>query len=473
VIGGVVLALLLAAVDDPCAAVPPAASTPDRAAAAEYRSVGDAERAAGSRDTATVAYRAALARDPGDEHARAALAALCGEAARAGAFERGLARMKAGDREAAVAAFEEARAGGRDAAATLLEGVCLVELGEHERATPLLLEARAVPAHREAASFFLGLAALRAGRSGEAVGFLESAAADRRLGPTAMDLARMARRDGRVVLSILLDGGWDSNVDLTPDRAAKVASSGDTSGGVTALARVAPFGDEGPFLRGTGVLTNQARYDALDLRGGGVAGGWQLGHAGRYLLGEWGWEGRQLGGAPYLSAQRLLGAARTEVGAGASLGLAYFARWESFLATDAEAYSGLRQLAEADVTVALGARSSATFAWHGGWDAARDPSLAWREQGPRAGVRLSLGRDAWIGLDAALTFRGYDEVDPALGVARADRYVDLGALLERDLSERWTLRASLSARRALSNVADFEYTRLVPSIGLAWTIGLL
>ncbi len=473
-IGALTLALVMAVrADDPCAAVAAPGGTPDPAAAAEYRAVGDAERAAGSRDTAAAAYRAALARDPSDGHSRDALAELCSEQSRAGAFERGLERMRAGDRAGAVSSFEEARAERHDPSASLLEGICLYEMGEDDRARPLLEEAAGDPAHRDTARFFLGLVALHAGRSGEATALLEASAADRRLAPIAMDLARMSRRDGRIVLSVLADGGFDSNADLTPDEGAKPVAAGDASGSFTALGLIAPFGDTGPFVRGSAVMRGQVRYDALDLRGGGIAAGWQGGRAGRYLLGELGWEGRELGGKPYLSAERLLGAARLDLGSGASAGLTYFARLESFSPVEDQGYSGLRHFAEADASFALDARSKATLAWHGALDAARDRSLAWTEQGPRVSLRLAVGRDDWLGLDGAFTWREYDEIDRALSVRRSDRYVDLAAFLEREIGERWTLRGSLAVRKALSNVPEFRYTKVVPMVGLAWTVGIL
>ncbi len=66
-----IVTLVLAAVD-PCAPVQPAAVR-DREGAAACRKVGDAERSAGSQETAAVACRAALARDPSDAASRRAL----------------------------------------------------------------------------------------------------------------------------------------------------------------------------------------------------------------------------------------------------------------------------------------------------------------------------------------------------------------------------------------------------------------
>jgi tetratricopeptide (TPR) repeat protein len=463
-------ALLLGAGADACGPLTPLAR-PDPEGAAAYREVGDAERAAGSYDTAAAAYRAAAERDPSDARARAALSAVCAERGTEGAYRRGLRLMDAGDREGAVAAFEEARAHGRDRSASLLEGINLYELGEDARARPLLAEAEGDPAHREAARFFLGLLAMRAGRTDDAAALFEASAADRRFGPAAADLARLARRDGRVVFSMLVDGGWDSNLDLTPDGAG--APQADAAAGLAALVRVAPWGDSGPFLRAAGQLREQTRYDAFDLAGGSVAAGWQTGRAGRYLLGEAGWDYRYLGGAPYLSAPRLLGAGRLAVGTGGSVGLTYVARWEDYLPQGIAAYSGLRHLAEADATLPLTDRAVLVLAWRGGLDVTRDPTLGWWEQGPRLGVRVPLGRDTRIALDLGYDWRTYDHYDAALGAARADRFLDAAAVVERELGDRWTLRASLAVRRATSNVPAFVYTSVIPSVGIAYTIGLL
>lgn len=221
------------------------------------------------------------------------------------------------------------------------------------------------------------------------------------------------------------------------------------------------------------MLSDQARYDVLDLRGGGLAAGWQAGRGGAYLLGEASWEYRDLGGEPYLSAPRLLGAARLDAGRGRSAGVAYIARWESFLPESASGYSGLRQFAEADVTAEVGLRATGTLAWHGGLDATRDRSLGWWEQGPRALLRVPLGLDARIALEMAYIWRAYSAYDAALGAVREDRYADLSAVLERELGDHWTLRASVALRKALSNVPDFEYTRFVPMFGIAYTAGIL
>ncbi|MCM2332690.1 MAG: hypothetical protein NDI82_01935 [Anaeromyxobacteraceae bacterium] len=125
------LLLMVLAAQDPCAPVDAAAS-PDREAATLYRRAGDAERAAGSRNTAILAYRKAAALDPADVTSRQVLQALCAEAEAPGAtdaFTDGQRRMSAGDLKGAAESFAKARRSG-DRSAALLEGVCRYRLGE-------------------------------------------------------------------------------------------------------------------------------------------------------------------------------------------------------------------------------------------------------------------------------------------------------------------------------------------------------
>jgi tetratricopeptide (TPR) repeat protein len=463
-------ALVLAAPPDPCAPVERAAAA-DPALAAVYRAVGDGERAAGSPDAATAAYRAAAANDPGDTGVRQALAALCDER-RADPFEAGVRLMQAGDRRGAIAAFERARPGADASSAALLEGVCLYEEGDDAAAEPLLRQAEADPAHRENARFFLGLAALRAGRSADAEDLLALSARDPSLAPFAGDLVRSARRSGRLVFSFVAESGWDSNVDLTPDVASRVA---DGVGVMTAAAELRPLGESGPFLRALGNWREQARYNALDMRSVGGAAGWQGGHGRRYGLLEYGYDYRDLAGAPYLSAHRLLGAGRLELGPRVSAGASWLTRFETFEPADDAPYSGTRHVLEADLAWSLGPRTTLTTAWHGGRDVARDPTLSWWENGPRAALRFQATRATRLGFDAGLAWRNYDadHASASPPPARRDVILDVGALVERDLGDRWTVRASATVRRQSSNDPSFTYTKLVPMVGIGYTAGVL
>jgi len=467
-------ALLLAATLalDPCAPVA-ASGPPDPAAAREYRAVGDEERAAGRRDPAAAAYRAALSHDPADAAARAGLVELCREQEQQGGFDRGLRLMRRGDCTAAVPAFEAARATGADRAAALLEGICLYQLGADERAALLLREAETDAGSRDSARFFLGLVALRQGRSDEAISLLEASSDDRRLAPLAQDLMRTARRQGKLVLSMLLEAGWDSNVELAPGGSATAAGRADGLAGTTAALSYAPLGESGPFAGAAAIWREQLRADAFDLLGAAAGAGWQIGRGRRHALVAYGHDYRNLGGAPYLSAHRLLAEGRIGLGEAWSAGAAYSVRVESFRTPDSRDYSGLHHAGEADLTSAPGDRWAATLAWRGGRDQARLASLSWWEHGPRLSLRKAFGARTRAGLEAAWTWRVYDTADPVLQVVRRDGTADASALVEVDVDERWTLRFAATGRWALSSVADFRYTKLVPTVGLAYARGLL
>ena len=178
-----------------------------------------------------------------------------------------------------------------------------------------------------------------------------------------------------------------------------------------------------------------------------------------------------LGGAPYLSAHRLLATARLS-GERLAVGAAYLARLESFL-TDATApYSGLRQDADVALDLLPSSVASIGVGYHLGVDGTERKELSYVEHGPAALLRLGTGREVRLLADARLTFRRYDAADIDLGVERADRYFDGAIAWELDASDHWTVRVTATARRALSNVPDLEYTKLTAALGLVYTAGL-
>jgi tetratricopeptide (TPR) repeat protein len=463
-------ALVLGGAPDPCGPVEPA--SPDPALAAVYRGVGDAERAAGSLDAALAAYRAALSHDAGDEASRVGLQTVCTEL-RAHPFEDGVRLMKADELRGAVAAFERARTGPDARSAELLEGICLYRSGDDAAAAPLLRAAELDPAHRENARFFLGLIALRAGRAADAEQLLSSsAAADPALAPFARDLLRSARRTGRLVLSFVAESGWDSNVDLAPDTGGPAGRTPDALGAMTLVADAHPLGESGPFLRGTANWREQATYDALDMRSLGGTAGWQGGRGGRFWLAEYGYDDRQLARAPYMSAHRLFGTARLQLARDLNVGASWLTRFEAFEPAVDAGYSGTRHVASADLAWSAGPRTTIVVGYHGGRELARDPTLSWREHGPRLTLRVQATSAVRLGLEGALAWRGYDTFDPALSARRRDVVLDLAALAETDLGDRWTLRATLAFRRDASSVPDFTYSKLVPMVGIGYTVGL-
>ena len=461
------LASLVLAAVDPCAPVQPA-EVHDPGAAALYRKVGDAERSAGSAETATMAYRAALARDPADAASRRALQELCREAG--GAFQRGIARMEAGDLRGAIAAFREARAQGPDLSAALVEGVCHYELGEDADARSALREALTAPAHREAAEFYLGLVALREGDSGEAARLLDSAAVNPGFAPAASDLARLARRSGKLVFSMLAESGWDSNAQLAPG-GTPISTSSDGSLGATLTGLFRPQGESGPYLRATGLYRGQARFGDLDFGGVSGAAGWQIGHADRGLLGEYNYDYRLLAGSSFLSAHRFLVGGWLPAGP-LTLGASYFARLEKYPAALYAPFSGTLQRAEATLALGVGRRGRFTVGYHFARDGVERSELSWNEHGPGAELRVALAPRWRLGMSTAVSLRNYDAVDPTLNLQRSDTYLDAVGLVEWDLSDRFTMRFSVDGRKAFSNATAFDYVRVAPTLGLAYVFGM-
>lgn len=453
---------------DPCAPVPPGLADPEAAAA--YEVVADEERTAGREDSAVAAYRAALERDPGREGARAALEELCLARRRDTAFTRGLERVQAGDCRGALPALDEARTAG-DPSAALLAGVCRYQLGEDDAAAEALQEAVEDEETRASAELYLGLLALRGGRPGEASPLFRSATADPGLAPVARALAREARREGKVVLALLGEASWDSNVDVEPGGAIAPDGSTDGLAGGTALVTVSPWRERGPYARGAVTLQEQARRDAYDLFATSVAAGLPFGPGARRLLLEYAWDLRRVGGEPYLSAHRLLAEGRAVLREGLAAGAAYALRGETFSGGESEDDSGLRHGLQLDLTAAI-RRARLTAGWQGGWNGARVESRASAEHGPLLGLSAPLSPRARAVLELAFAWRVWRTRDPDLDVRRRDAYLDAAARLELDLADRWTAHLAVAGRRAFSNVPDLRYARLVPSAGLSYTAGL-
>lgn len=418
---------------------------PDPAAAAPYVEVAEAEQAAGERDTALVAWREVLKRDPRNARAKAAVKSLCGDAD----------------------AREEA------AAASLLAGLKLLELGADAAAADAFLDALAAPELADTASYFLGVLALREGRSAEAGLYLDEAVAssDAGLARRAEELRFRAAREGRVALSVRLGSEYDSNVELVPDGTAQQGGSGDGVGAGAAELRLRPWGDNGPYARVFGNYRGHLRFHGFDLAGAGGALGW--GHLGTrlQLSAEYGFDWLALGGTPYLLAHRLQVAARAPVGP-VVLEASLAGRHEDFREDAYSGYSGWRGTARLDAEWSPTEPLTLSAGWYGGLLRTYELSLGYVEHGPRAEARLRLRPGLHVVGEVGYTLRGYQNFDNPLGARREDGYLDAGAAAEWDVAANWSLRASVGWRGASSNVSELSYGRFTGGLELVWSRGL-
>jgi tetratricopeptide (TPR) repeat protein len=464
VIAAILAALSLGAAD-PCAPIEHAA-TPDPQSAAAYRAVAQAEAASGSQDTAILAYRRAAALDPDDRASRAALGRYCRAGPRKDPARDGMAKMDSGDLRGAIADFRSARAEGDDSSLALLEGICHYQLGEDRDAEAALRVAERAPGEADLARLYLGLLALREGSATRAASLFDAASGSAAIGSAAHELARLARSEGRWALTIEAASGYDSNVNLAPPTAPP-SREGDGQYALAATGLLRPWGSAGPYLRGQGFLNQQLRLGAFDASGGDAAAGWQLGEGRWSGVAEYDYAYRTFGGAPFLSAHRLLASAWTALG-DLTLGATWFVRFEDY-ADGYSPFSGTLQAGELRTSFGVGARARLALAYGVARDATRDPILSYLEHGPRAELRVVAARRVRVGAELAGTLRRYGAFDPTLGVRRSDAYLDAGALAEWDPSLRWTVRVALHGRLALSNVPGFDYSKLVPTLGLAYT----
>ncbi len=454
---GLLVAALLAE-SGLCGPVTPDA-TPDPAAAAPYVEVAEAEQAAGDRETALVAWREVLRREPGNARARAALKALC--------REKPVASKSPATPRENTAPRED------DAAAALLSGLSLFERGEDEAAAASFRQVLAEPELADTASFFLGLMALREGRASEASAFFTTAAAssDAGLARRAEELRLRAGREGRVTLSVRLGSEYDSNVDLAPDGTRLQSGNADGVGLGLAELRLRPWGQRGPYARVSGQYRGHLSFHDFDLAGAGGTLGWaHLGSAAQ-LTAEYGFDYLSLGGAPYLRALRLQVAARAPVGP-VVLDGSWDVRREDFLASAYTGYDGWRNTARLDAEWSPAELLTLSAGWSGGHLRAYDLALGYLEHGPRAGLRVRLRPGLRFVGDVSYTLRDYENFDNPLGARREDDYLDAGAALEWDVSRNWSLLASVGWRGATSNIAELSYGRFVGGLGLVWSRGL-
>lgn len=465
---GLLLALVLAATPGPCDPVI-LAPRPEPTAAAAYRSVGNDERAAGARETAAAAYRMAASLDPSDTASRDALRTLCAQRDEGiDPLHAGIELMDQGEFRRAIVEFQKVQAGQPNPAAALLEGVCHYRLGEDKAAEPVLRVAETDPEVRDSARFYLGLIALRNGNSSVAAPLFDGLVANPAFGVVAADMALLSRRTGRFTVAAVATVGWDSNLTLAPSGYATTGAS-DGSASIAASGSWRPSGESGPYLRVAGGYQQQFHLTAFDTGSASGAAGWQLGHADRALVAEYAYAFSALGGAPYLSSNRLLASGWWTWGSFTLTGT-YLARFESYQSIY-EPFSGALQWAEARGAWWFNPVTRLGLSYRLGIDSAKVNYLSWVDHGPHADFFVQLGRSFRVGLDVSLAFRTYGAVAPGPGVVRLDTYLNGAALAEYDLGNNWALQASIGVRNAKSNLPQFSYFAFVPTVGIAYLAG--
>jgi hypothetical protein len=296
-------------------------------------------------------------------------------------------------------------------------------------------------------------------------------------------MARLASRDGRLVLSLSLGLGADSNPALVPKGASSGSGGGMMGNGTSAYmtngdglydigaaALWRPEGPVGPYLRAGGALHHYFDKTAYDLATFDGGAGWQLAKGGRGLLGELAYRDQRFGSAPYLTSGRATGSGWVATG-----DVTWSASWTGAVeryASDLDTFSGFNSRLEAKAAWIFGPHAWVGIAYGGGSDATRSTVEGYVEHGPRLELRGVLSTRWRAGLDVAYAWRTYRELDPALGVRRADTHLDGSAFVEVDLANRWTARVSVDGRDASSNVPAFAYSRLVPVFGLVYVFGM-
>ncbi len=455
---------------DPCAPVPPGDA--DITTALVYSAVGESELNSGAVESAAIAFREALRRDPANTRALAGMSQLCQRSTTpADPFDAGVRLMDAGERRAAIPFFIAARKDGPDPHASLLEGICHYELGEETEARRTLEEALHTPQTHEQAAFFLGLMAYRMGHMADAADLFSAAgqSGDPKLQSGATELLRLSR-GSRLGVSALAESGFDSNAQLAPDGAPAPGGNGDGFVRTVAALQTQPWGPGGPYFGGTGQYKQQLSQTAFNLASVGAVAGWGL--AGTHLTAtaEYAFDYLVLGGDPYLNAHRALARGQWQDGSFAA-GMSYFARVESFLPDALDGYSGVRQQADLEATWQRGVLQL-TAAYRFGRDDTRDPALSFIEHGPRAAAIVRLGA-VRVGLESGGVWRAYDVPLEGNADARSDAALDGTLSGECALGDHWSVRAAVSGYRSLSNLPEFTYSKLVGSLGVTYALGLL
>lgn len=426
--------LLASVLGDLCTPPPAGPVDPDDSRA--YTQVGDEARQAGDVRVAAKAYRRALASDPSNQAAKAALDELCRTDGTTPALAAAIAAYQRGELAAARAQLRAiVTANGPDA---------------------------------DAAKLYLELVALRTS-DGVAEPDLEGAARDPRYAAIASELHRLTRRGSGVVVGLLVAGEVDTNARLLPDAPADGTAppsvDQDLAIAVGLVARPRPW----MTLRDQ--IAFRALREASDLNfaaeTGSVAvetrrGGTRLG-AGYDL------DLDLLAGDFYLAAHRLSATARVGTGPVALDGT-YAVRRRDFGRSSDDGFDGWTHLLELGAIAHPGPRvelAAYAIAWR---DALEDDTFSDVVGGGRIAVSLQLSPRVRVLAAAAAWYARFDGAEPD-GSLRRDRHAEATVDVEVDLGNHVTAIGGATGMVNGSTLDDFDYTRAVMRVGLAVALG--
>jgi hypothetical protein len=460
--------VIAAVIADLCGAPPAPAEAPDPDDAAAYARAGDEARAAGDVRIAALAYRKAIALDPGDPAPREALAALCRadrDAAAGAADTAGTAGAAAGtagaadtagaaETEALLAAIARFRAGD-DAAA----GASLAQLAARGGAA-------AAGAH-----FFLGLLALRAHDGRRAERELALARRDPAYASLAGSMLRLARRERPLAALVIAAPELDTNPQLVPETPPAGAALGpptpDAALLIAATVTARPW--RWLVLREALAWRKQRRLSTLDFLGENAQAAVELDRGADHAALRYELDDDLQDGAAYLIASRASAAYRRDLGA-ASVGAGYAVRRRDYQQAGELPFDGWVHTAELGATVQAGPRLELDVRALGRRELTREASFSDTAGGGQAALRLGpYGRARAAGA-LAVWYARYDAPQPD-GRLRRDARAEGRLDLELDLGDHAIAIAGATVERNDSTIEDFRYWKLVARVGIAIAFG--
>jgi hypothetical protein len=447
------LVLAAAAVTELCGAMPEPAEPPDPADSAAYTTVGDDARAAGDVTTAAIAYRNAVALDPGNARAAAALAALC--------------------RAASAAPATPATPAAPDDDPALLDAIARYRGGDRAAARAALSAIVASRSDSAAAHFFLGLIAFERHETSAAIRELELADGDPDYRELATGLVRLARRDGAVAVALLVEPELDTNPQLLPDTPPAGALSGapqldeDVLTAATLTVRPRPW----LIIRDALAWRNQRQLSALDFVGENAQVAAELDDGPHRVALRYDLDYDLLDGARYLLANRASLGYRHD-GPSVALVASYSLRRRDYANAAQEAFTGWVHAGDAGAVIHLGRGAELDARLTAGREVTADSSFANLSGGVALALRTRSTSPVRLAASAAAGYARYDSAEPD-GQLRRDFAIEAGVDLEIDVGDHVVAVAGTSATRNTSSIEDFRYAKLLARCGLVLAFGAL